>query len=160
MAYLLYLQHLISRPDIYSIVEIGFGDWEVNQHLILEHRSYTGYEVALPMMRKSEYNTEYRLTDRVQSVREKGDLLIIREVMQHWPNREIEYVMKYMIKRYRYALLTNGHTTSTKPTPDIKQGGWRVINLGGYPDMNKVLSVDFGINKKVSFLYINPDYHP
>ena len=27
LGYLLYLQHLISRPDIYSIVEIGFGDW-------------------------------------------------------------------------------------------------------------------------------------
>jgi hypothetical protein len=35
LKYLLYLQHLIDRPEIRRIVEIGFGDWEMMQHILL-----------------------------------------------------------------------------------------------------------------------------
>ena len=128
------------------------------QHLILENRTYTGYEVAIPMMRKSEYNTEFWLIDRVESMRERADLLIIREVMQHWPNKDIDYVMRFMIKKYKYALLTNGHTDSTEPWIDINPGQWRLINLAIYPNMEKVLQINFGGSDKASLLYTNPSH--
>ena len=84
------------------------------QHLILENRTYTGFEVALPMMRKSEDNTEYKLVDRVESVRERADLLIIRDVMQHWPAEDIEYVVEFFMRKFKYAFLTNDHIASSR----------------------------------------------
>ena len=126
------------------------------QHLILENRTYTGFEVALPMMRKSEDNTEYKLVDRVESVRERADLLIIRDVMQHWPAEDIEYVVEFFMRKFKYAFLTNDHIASTKPLKDIKPGGYRPINLGVFPDLEEVLAVDFNGNVKVSYLYTGP----
>ena len=157
LAYLLYLQHLISRPDIYSIVEIGFGDWEMEQHLILENKSYTGFEVASAVMRKDEYNTEYRLITGVQEVRERADLIIIRDVMQHWPRKDIQYAMKYLLPRFKYGFLTNDHTDSTEPLSDIEPGNWRQINIGLFPNVERVAAVEYVGNTKVSFLYTNPE---
>lgn len=59
--YLLLLQHLVDMPDIKNIVEIGFGDFEMNQHILFEGKHYRGYDVVQSIMRKSEYNTEFHL---------------------------------------------------------------------------------------------------
>ena len=49
--YLIYLQHFIDKPEVKKIVEIGFGDWEMMQHILLEHKTYVGYEVVESLKR-------------------------------------------------------------------------------------------------------------
>jgi hypothetical protein len=110
LPYLLYLQHLIDRPEVKRIVEIGFGDWEMMQHILLEHKTYIGYEVVQQIMRKSEHNLEYRLEKTLRDVNDTGDLLIVRDVMMHWPRSEIEYLKNNILPRFRYALLSNDYT--------------------------------------------------
>lgn len=36
---------------------MGFGDWEMMQHILLENKTYIGFEVVQQILRKTEYNT-------------------------------------------------------------------------------------------------------
>jgi hypothetical protein len=91
-------------------VEIGFGDWEIMQHILLEHKTYIGYEVVEQIKRESAYHLEYRIVKGLRDVNETGDLLIVRDVMMHWPASEVLYFVDNILPRYRYALLTNDYT--------------------------------------------------
>ena len=52
LQYLINFQHIVDKPDIKTIVEIGFGDFQMTGSVIIdEPKSYTGYEVAPMMMR-------------------------------------------------------------------------------------------------------------
>jgi hypothetical protein len=128
LKYLLYLQHFINRPEIKTIVEIGFGDWEMMQHILLEHKSYIGFEVVQQIKRESTYNLEYRIVKGLREVNESGDLLIVRDVMQHWPTPEIDYFIDNILPNFRYALLTNDYAPQQN-NYDISPGGYRPINL-------------------------------
>ena len=86
------------------------------QHILLEHKTYVGFEVVEQIRRESAYNREYRIVKGLREVNESGDLLIVRDVMMHWPKSEIDYFIETILPRFRYALLTNDYS----PAQDFK----------------------------------------
>ena len=64
---------------------------------------------------------------RIEDMKESGDLIIIKDVMQHWPNKEVDYFLKTIVPRFKYALLTNDMTNGTQG--DITFGGYRLLNF-------------------------------
>lgn len=63
----------------------------------------------------------------IEDFDESGDLLIIKDVLMHWPNAKIKYFMENVVPRFKYVLLTSDYTI--KPRKDIPYGLWRGINL-------------------------------
>ena len=111
-------------------------------------------------MRPSAPNREYRLIKGLRDVNETGDLLIVRDVMMHWPNSEIQYFTDNILPNFRYALLTNGY--NTEPVNyDIKPGQYRHLNLEYLPNQKEVLETSYGgPNRKMTNLVTNPHYFP
>ena len=60
-------------------------------------------------------------------MKESGDLILIKDVMQHWPNHIIDYFLKTIVPRFKYALLTNDMTNGTQA--DIGFGSFRPLNF-------------------------------
>ena len=109
-------------------MEIGYGDWSIMKHVFLDDKYYVGYEVVESLRRPSTNSQEFHIVKDLSEVTEKGDLLLVRDVMMHWPNSQIDYFIKNILPNFKYALLTNDDTTE-KPNPDIKLGQWRKLNL-------------------------------
>ena len=61
---------------------------------------------------------------------ETGDLLITKEVIHHWPTKEVNYYLENVVPRFKYVLLQNGATDG--PQLDINFGEWRALNLNKY----------------------------
>jgi hypothetical protein len=159
LRYLTYLQNFISRGDVTKIVEVGFGDWEMMQHMVLEGKTYVGFEVVKSIKREDNLNVQFKVISALSDIKESGDLLICRDVMQHWPSSEIDYFIQEILPRFKYALLTNDYTNSPNYA-DIPPGGYRAINLGRIPSAQVVMSLDFqtGHLPKTTLLYINPKF--
>jgi hypothetical protein len=64
----------------------------------------------------------------LRDVNETGDLLIVRDVMMHWPASEIHYFVDNILPRFRYGLLTNDFTP-IEQLRDINPGQFRPLNL-------------------------------
>jgi hypothetical protein len=101
-----------------------------------------GFEVVEQIRRQSGRGREYRIVKGLRDVNETGDLIIVRDVMQHWPTPEIDYFIENILPRFRYALLTNDYTP-TQGNYDISPGGYRPINLEKIPNQEIAIEIDY-----------------
>ena len=105
---MLILQHLVDHPDIKTIIEVGFGDFNMTGSIhFFPNRQYIGYDVVPSLMKPNQTNKHFRLYSSVRELNETADLLICRQVMQHWPNSEIKYFMDEVVPKFKYALIGN-----------------------------------------------------
>jgi hypothetical protein len=72
--------------------------------------------------------------------------------MMHWPSSEIDYFIKSILPRFKYALLTNDSTEGDYK--DILPGNYRQINLEKIESITLIMSIT---NKKV-LLFENTRY--
>jgi hypothetical protein len=62
-----------------------------------------------------------------------GDLLILKDVIQHWSNADVKTFLPKLSK-FKYALITNGsHKGSNRTNLDDKVGGCRPVDLTADP---------------------------
>ena len=136
--YLAFVQKLLDNSNIKKIVEIGFGDYALaSRYNIPEGKHYIGYDVVESLMQKNTSYREFRYIKDVHEMKESGDLLITKEVIHHWPNKEVDYYFKTIVPRFKYVLLQNGATDG--PQTDIQFGQWRPLNLNSYEPKELVM---------------------
>ena len=82
-------------------------------------------------------------------MKESGDLIIIKDVMQHWPNKEVSYFLETVLPRFKYGLLTNDMTGGEQV--DITFGGWRALNFGSLT--NKEFLYKFNLVNKQTYIF-------
>ena len=71
----------------------------------------------------------------------QGDLLVVKDVIQHWPNKEVKFLIDNILPNFKYVLVTNDYHPSNSNS-DIKFGRLRAINLEAEPfDINGSLTV-------------------
>jgi hypothetical protein len=98
-------------------VDLGCGDFRVGSQIVSEGMQYIGVDLVEPLIR---YNSEHYASssvwflclDIVSDNLPAGDLCLLRLVLQHLSNAEIQSVMR-KAARYRYVLVTEHH-----PSPD------------------------------------------
>jgi hypothetical protein len=88
-----------------------------------------------------------------------ADLLIAKDVLQHWSNADVSNFLP-KLKSFRMALITNGFDPSRMNlvNHDIESGGWRPVDLSKAP-FNLDGSYVYWFNGdeiKYVFLWINP----
>lgn len=114
--YMVLLQEMLFDPEYTTIVDVGCGDWQLMRNITVpEDKIYTGYDVVEQVIEANvraytRDNIHFEHTTSLQDLKEKnisGDLLIIKDVMQHWPIAEIQYFIKNILPRFKYALITN-----------------------------------------------------
>lgn len=129
---------MIDHPKINKIVELGFGDFQLSGRLrIPASKTYHGFDVAKVLLRPNETNKFFSIITGIHDFNETGDLLLIKQVMQHWPNAEIKWFLDNIVPRFKYALLTNDPTT--RPRGDIRYGRYSPVNMNDYHPKKEML---------------------
>ena len=149
--YRAFLEEFIRERGVASIVDLGCGDLEIMSHVDLAGARYLGVDVIAERVRRNGKKLEGRpqFTFNVGDARAlpmgnlaNFDLLIIKDVLQHWTNTEVAAWLarwQFAVQGPRYALVTNCNYGPTV-NRDVAAGGWRAIDLTRAP---------FGVGKVV-----------
>lgn len=107
---------LIQSNQIFSIVEIGCGDFNVTNTILSflnannYNFSYLGYDVVKPLIKrnKSLYlssNVKFICRDSCNGKIAGGDLLIVRQVLQHLDNKSIKKIIE-KFNDYKFIIIS------------------------------------------------------
>lgn len=127
-----FLEALETKPDV---VDLGCGDFNVGSQLRGYCNGYVACDVVEKLIRfnqekYSELGVDFRVLNMVEDDLPKGDVVFIRQVLQHLSNSEISSVLQKIKARYKCLILTEHlpstcdfHANVDKPSgPDIRTG--------------------------------------
>lgn len=137
--YIKFLQNYFHDPKLKKIVDLGCGDWQIMSNIsIPDDKEYRGYDVAKHIITKNEKKFSKRnvkffnVTNLKDFVHQNvnGDLLIVKDVLQHLPISEIKYFITNVLPNFKYALITNEYeVASIMHNKDIKLGEFRSLGM-------------------------------
>jgi len=143
--YARFLQNFIRDNRITSVVDLGCGDWQFSRFIDWSGVRYRGFDIVRPVIEQNRRLYERAGVDFDVSPERfdqlpDADLLIVKDVLQHWSNAAIERFLP-TLKRYSFALLTNcteprrrkfWKKSATKNS-DIEDGDFRYLDLRNAP---------------------------
>ena len=133
-----FLRYFMRANRIASVVDLGCGDWQISRHMDWTGIDYTGVDASMVVLQSTQKfardGVHFLHADAVTEALPPADLLIAKDVLQHWPNADIMTFLAQLPK-YRAALITN--TWAPEGTPrwneDIQVGDWRPLDLSRPP---------------------------
>lgn len=115
--YISFLQNFIRTRNIKSVVDVGCGDWRCGEEIYKDLTvTYSGYDIydAMIESHSNRYINPLWSFKTLNCARDfdktvEGELLIIKDVLQHWTDDEIVKALDYFTtsKKYKYILITN-----------------------------------------------------
>jgi hypothetical protein len=109
-----YLDALITFFDSYSkslvVCDLGCGDFNIGKHLTKYTRKYIAIDIVEKLIVRNkkiynENNLEFYCLDISKDEFPPGDCIILRQVLQHLSNTEIQEIIK-KIANFKYLILT------------------------------------------------------
>jgi SAM-dependent methyltransferase len=128
----------ISGRDVRTVVDAGCGDWQFSKLIEWGGVHYVGLDVVPDVVEENtrEHGSseiEFRCVDVRHAQLPEGDLLICKDVLQHWDIESITRFLAANLTRYRYLLITNDvasvHWPAGKLNAEISLGHWRTLDL-------------------------------
>ncbi|MGV6876359.1 class I SAM-dependent methyltransferase [Pseudochelatococcus sp. B33] len=151
--YVRFLEQFIRNNNIRSILDFGCGDWQFSRSVNWQGARYTGVDIVPSVIEKNKAAFQrdgiaFALYSGDPAELPEADLLIAKDVLQHWSNNAIAKFLP-VIERYRFALLTNctnpaGETVNV----DIEDGAFRYLDLREAP---------FGLKAKHVYTFTNAE---
>lgn len=139
VAYRRVVERLISARDVRTVVDVGCGDWEFSQLIDWSSVTYVGLDVVPELIDRNrakfqEPNVRFECEDVRKSLAlPSADVLLCKDVLQHWPIGWIQDFLARTRPRYRYRLLTNDiaslHCPPGALNSPINPGEWRTLDL-------------------------------
>ena len=151
--YRAFLQDFIATREIRSVVDVGCGDWQFSQLIDWGDLDYLGIDVSSSALDEARRFATGRIRfaqgDARTMALPPADLLIMKDVLQHWTNAEIMALIP-KLGQFRYCLITNGIVEATMPTLNLDKsaGSYRPIDLAKPPFSvagTEVLTYDFSV---------------
>ena len=124
----------LGKPDV---VDLGCGDFKVGAQLRPFCGRYTACDVVPDLIafnRKTYRNldVDFRVVDIVGDPLPEGDVVFVRQVLQHLSNAAIAKAIAKIAARYKYLVLTE-HVPAQAgfvPNVDIVSGAGTRLNIG------------------------------
>jgi len=169
----LYLQLLdiyINKFDVKTVFDLGCGDWRLMRAIAFpDEKIYKGFDLVNSVINNNTQHYQksnvlfHHIHKLADFTKEKGDLLVVKDVIQHWPNEDIKYFIQNILPNFKYALITNDYDSPNfnQRNGQIVHGGFRNIDLEGEPfnleNIEVILDYNVhGLVKRV-YLYTNPN---
>jgi SAM-dependent methyltransferase len=123
------VRKFIRENDIKRVVDLGCGDFRVASQFVADDFQYAGCDVVPNLIEhlNKTYggeNIEFFCRNIVEDELPDGDLCLIRQVLQHLSNLEIERILEN-VKKYKYLIVTEQYPNPKKqivPNLDIPHG--------------------------------------
>lgn len=158
--YIDFLRQFIREKEIKSVVDVGCGDWRCGIAIYggLDVQ-YTGYDVYADMI--ASHKQTYPAYNFIHQDGSKNtipaDLIIVKDVIQHWTDRDAITLLKSLKGKYKHALITNCGEKADKGSHIVYTGCWRPLPFPTHPiwrgvegeivltyDTKEVVSLDLG----------------
>lgn len=128
---------LAEHKDIQSIVDIGCGDWQIGRHMNIEDRRYIGCDVSDIVIEKNKKkfgceNITFMQLDAVTETLPDGDLVILKDVIQHLPTEGAQKILE-KLDSYKYVVTQNDIYEAQRGNRDIKSGQFRPLDVTKEP---------------------------
>ena len=101
---------LKSHDHKMTICDIGCGDFNIGQHIFKYSKKYFAIDIVEELIERNKIkfktkNLEFLCSDIANDVLPKADVIIIRQVLQHLSNNEIQQILN-RLKTCKYIILT------------------------------------------------------
>ena len=101
---------LKSHDHKMTICDIGCGDFNIGQHIFKYSKKYFAIDIVEELIERNKMkfktkNLEFLCLDIANDVLPKADVIIIRQVLQHLSNNEIQQILN-RLKTCKYIILT------------------------------------------------------
>ncbi|WP_295831263.1 class I SAM-dependent methyltransferase [uncultured Winogradskyella sp.] len=101
---------LKSHDHKMTICDIGCGDFNIGQHIFKYSKKYFAIDIVEELIERNKIkfktkNLEFLCLDIANEVLPKADVIIIRQVLQHLSNNEIQQILN-RLKTCKYIILT------------------------------------------------------
>lgn len=126
--YIRFLQQFLDEhPDIRSVLDVGCGDWQMGSQIEWGNRQYTGIDISdhILAITRDRYGTDqfhFHVIDAAQEALPPADLIIIKDVLIHLSNKEVETILE-KCRSYPYVIIVNDVGIFYTANRNI-QSGW------------------------------------
>lgn len=161
MRYVDFLDSFINENRILKLVDIGCGDFRVMKQLTEKNDNlyYTGVDIVPDLIshNNSKFSNDHISFLCLDAIREdlpNGDLVTVRQVLQHLNNQEVSLILA-KLKKYRYSLISEHILTDRRVVPNKDKRTGNHTRL----DLNSSLFLDlppFSLPAKNIFEYEEP----
>jgi SAM-dependent methyltransferase len=165
------VERLIGASDVRSVVDAGCGDWEFARLIDWSPVSYIGVDIVPEIIAANRdafgsSTIAFKCRDLMRDTLPAGDVLLCKDVLQHWPLAWIHSFLARVNSTFRYVLLTNDvwsvHSPADMHNADIAVGAWRTLDPESVPfNVNAQWRHDYDIRGewvKRSLLFVRPRY--
>lgn len=137
--YRAFVERFIRLNGVRSVVDVGCGDWQFSRLINFDGVDYLGLDVvpgvvAANQRRHSGPGRRFEEMPASLEAVPGGDLLLMKDVLQHLPHATIMDFATRLVPRFRWALLTNSfEKLDTPQNTEIAVGGFRCLDLTAPP---------------------------
>ncbi len=109
------------------VCDLGCGDFNVGRQLVAATKKYVAVDIVKDLIHRNKEkfkveNLEFQCLDIAVDSLPAGDCAILRQVLQHLSNEEIQNILRKLV-HYKYVLLTEHIPVGTfEPNKDIISG--------------------------------------
>ncbi len=136
--YRAFLQGFLRANQVRTVVDFGCGDWQFSRLVDWDGIDYRGYDVAPFVVDANRANftrdnISFHLIDDDIEALPAADLLIAKDVLQHWPHEAV-HRFRAILDRYRFSLITNCvNPRGATENVDIGPGSYHPLDLTRAP---------------------------
>ena len=133
---------LTSLPDKADVVDLGCGDFNVGRQVRPFAANYVACDVVPALIERNRTlpdanNVDFRCVDIARDPLPEGDVVTIRQVLQHLSNADVKNVIG-KLAQYQYAIVTDHQPAGTfTPNADIPSGPHIRVGIGSALDLAK-----------------------
>jgi SAM-dependent methyltransferase len=131
--YIALLASFMSHNQIRSVVDLGCGDWQFSRFIDWKGVKYLGVDVVNAIVTQNirQFTSPGVAFAKFTSLDDlpSADLLVCKDVMQHWSNALIATALRTLTTKYKYLLLTNDIEPVHRLNMDIADGEWRSVDV-------------------------------
>lgn len=106
--YRILLKRFINQNKINSVVDFGCGDWSFSRHIDWKC-NYLGIDCVESVINKNKslFEKDNIRFEVGQAIESGADLLILKDVLQHWTNEDVVNFLDQCINKFRFIIVTN-----------------------------------------------------
>jgi SAM-dependent methyltransferase len=136
--YIPFLEEFLKDNNIKSVIDYGCGDWQFSQHINWGDIDYLGLDIVdfvIENNKKQFPNYSFISDTDVFKYLDGRELIIIKDVIMHWPDKEIETFLDKLTTYNIWILLVN--SSGKQPLKRrLKLGGFSHLEYDKFP-LNK-----------------------
>lgn len=141
VAYRAELEKLLEEWKVETVLDIGCGDWQSTKLIDWKGANYLGVDCVPSLIEQNthlyakEGKVQFQQIDVLEQyseITEIYDLIILKDVIQHWSNQQIYSILPHLILKGRRILLINCNYQRSDHQ-DISIGDFRPLSAHLFP---------------------------